>query len=104
MEKEKLRKKKKNIYMHDNDVIEYFAYKCFSPRKTKRVEIVLEKDLLTVRVYKKNGLDGWFSIIEIKRFYEYCQKDNNISFRYPWEITSLDLENKDFIEIHYHLK
>lgn len=92
-----------NILNSETEILQKIAEKFFSPKSTKKVEVLKEKSLLTIRIYKKNGLEGWFSIIEIKRFYEYCQKENLLTFRFYWEMTSMSLENKDFIEIYFHL-
>jgi hypothetical protein len=83
-----------------------FAKKTFSPNHSKKIEVKIASDLLTIRVYKKEGnnINGWFSIIEIKRFYDMCLKDNIINFKFSWEFTSIDLDNYDYIEINFHLK
>lgn len=91
--------------MSDTNVIMRFAVKCFSPNNTKKIELDVKPDLLTIRVYRKEGnnVNGWFSIIEIKRFYEMCIKDNAVNFKFSWELTSIDLDNQNFIEINFHL-
>lgn len=86
--------------------IQMLAEKIFSPKNSKKIEVIRDPSLLTIRVYKRKaleGLAGWFSIVEIKRFYELCQNEYNILFRFPWEMTSIEFENKDYIEIYYHL-
>lgn len=92
-----------NILNVEIEKLQTIAEKLFSPKNSKKVEVLKEPSLLTVRIYKKNGLEGWFSLIEIKRFYENCQNENLVNFRFPWELTSLSLENKDFTEIYFHL-
>lgn len=79
------------------------AEKIFSPNNTRKVELNLEADLLTVRVFKKKDINGWFSIVEIKRFYEKCVNENLLNFRFSWELTSLDLDDCNFIDIKFHL-
>lgn len=86
-----------------NTKIITLAEKIFSPNNAKKVELNLEADLLTVRVFKKKDINGWFSIVEIKRFYEKCVNENLVKFRFSWELTSLDLDDCNFIEIKFHL-
>ncbi|PXW06485.1 hypothetical protein C8D70_12517 [Chryseobacterium sp. CBTAP 102] len=86
-----------------NTKIITLAEKIFSPNNAKKVELNLEADLLTVRVFKKKDINGWFSIVEIKRFYEKCVNENLLKFRFSWELTSLDLDDCNFIEIKFHL-
>lgn len=90
--------------MSDKNIMR-FAVKCFSPNNTKKIEVDVKPDLLTIRVYKKGGnnINGWLSIIDIKRFYDMSIKDNTVNFKYSWEFTSIDLDNYNFIEINFHL-
>lgn len=83
--------------------IEQIAKKIFSPHNSKKIEVKLDTDLLTVRIFKKSILNGWFSLIEIKRFYQECEKYKLVSFLYSWEMTSLDLDNNEYIDINFHL-
>lgn len=92
-----------NTFNIELDILQSIAEKIFSPKKSKKVEVLKQQSMLTVRIYKKTGLEGWFSLVEIKRFYENCQKENLLNFRFPWELTSLSLENNDFTEIYFHL-
>lgn len=83
--------------------IEEIAKHKFSPNNSKKIEIKLDTDLLTVRIFKKKFLNGWFSLIDIKRFYEECEKCKLVSFRYSWEMTSIELDNTEFMDINFHL-
>ncbi|PWN62399.1 hypothetical protein C1631_022810 [Chryseobacterium phosphatilyticum] len=83
--------------------IKTLAEKIFSPKNSKKIEVIEDSSLLTIRIYNKKGLVGWFSLVEIKRFYEVCQKENLITFRYSWELTSIDLDDPNFIDINFHL-
>ena len=54
-----------NTSNREIEKLQSFAEKIFSPKNSKKVEIMKEPSLLTIRIYnKKKGLEGWFSLIE----------------------------------------
>ena len=58
-----------------------------------------------VKIYNKKSFNAWLSIIEIKRFYDFCKSHNLVEFAYDdWFYSSISEYCNDFIEIIFHLK
>lgn len=71
------------------------------------VEVHVDKSLsiLSITIYNKNSITPWLSIIEIKRFYDFCKNQNLVEFAYDdWYFSSISEYCNDFIKIVFHLK
>lgn len=74
---------------------------------TRSVEVkIYEKEhVLSIKIYNKKSFNAWLSIIEIKRFYDFCKNQHLVQFAYnDWYFSSISEYCNDFIKIIFHLK
>lgn len=78
-----------------------------SGKNTGNVEVHVDKSLfiLSITIYNKSIITPWLSVIEIKRFYDFCKNQNLVEFAYDeWYFSSISEYCNDFIKIIFHLK
>lgn len=78
-----------------------------SAENTGNVEVHLDKSLfiLSITIYNKKIITPCLSLIEIKRFYDFCKNQHLVQFAYnDWYFSSISEYCNDFIEIIFHLK